>query len=93
VVVTPYDWRYQPLGDQYWSNRVNRTFQSGWHRRGSYWGGVGPAFEPGASRTGRLTDVTPTIAGMLGLPAFTDISGAPLGHGSGRVPAWSDLSA
>lgn len=76
LLLFPADWRYQPLGDDHWARRVNRTMQSGWHRRESYWGGAGAAFTRDASAgPARLTAVAPTVLRMLGrdpLPGMPD---------------------
>ncbi|MFK3979423.1 alkaline phosphatase family protein [Micromonospora sp. NPDC050397] len=89
LIMEPADWRYLAFGDMYWVSRVTRWLQSGWHRRDSFWGGVGPAFVPGSGGAGSLTDVMPTIAQMLDLPAFADTSGTPLGHApGGPAPTW-----
>ncbi len=79
LIVRPFDDRYLPLGDPYWAQHVMRSLHSGWHRRGSYWAGVGAAFSCGTERTTRqLIDVTPTIFHMLGEPRPADLSGTPL---------------
>ncbi|MER5820302.1 alkaline phosphatase family protein [Streptomyces californicus] len=79
LILVPYDWRYLPLGDTHWSARVHRRLQSGWHRRESYWGGLGGSFGTGAGRTGDPLDVAPTVLRMLGRPPLDDLAGNPLG--------------
>lgn len=95
LVVEPYDWRYLPVGDEFWVGRVRRRLHSGWHRRESFWGAVGPAFTPGVSRDAELTDVTPTILHMLGREPFDGLTGTPLGIATdpGPAPAWHAASA
>ena len=75
LLLEPFDWRYLPLGDTFWSSQVHRRLQSAWHRRDSYWGGLGPGFTAGAGRSGTPMDVAPTIVRMLGLPALDDLTG------------------
>ncbi|MFF8960029.1 alkaline phosphatase family protein [Streptomyces sp. NPDC014894] len=81
LILVPYDWRYLPLGDTHWSAQVHRTLQSGWHRRESYWGGIGGSFGSGAGPDGRPLDVAPTVLRMLGRPPLPDLPGVPLGAG------------
>ncbi len=79
LIVQPFDQRYLPLGDAYWARHVRRSLQSGWHRRGSYWAGIGPAFPAGrTSDTGRLGDVAATVYHMLDEPIPLDLPGRPL---------------
>jgi predicted AlkP superfamily phosphohydrolase/phosphomutase len=78
LVLEPYDWRYLPLGDPFWSSQVHRRLQSAWHRRGSYWAGLGPTFPRLAGRPGTPVDVAPTIVRMLGLPPIDDLAGRGL---------------
>jgi predicted AlkP superfamily phosphohydrolase/phosphomutase len=78
LILVPYDWRYLPLGDTHWSAQVHRTLQSGWHRRESYWGGLGGSFGSGTGGTGRPLDVAPTVLRMLGREPLTDLPGRPL---------------
>lgn len=42
IIIEPYDWEYLPYGDNYWSDRVTRHSQTGWHRDSTVWGGLGP---------------------------------------------------
>lgn len=78
LVVEPADERYQPLGDPYWAGTVNRTLQSGWHRRESFWAGVGPRFSAGEGSTATPLDVAPTVYGMLGLEPPEEWTGRDL---------------
>jgi predicted AlkP superfamily phosphohydrolase/phosphomutase len=67
LILEPADWRYLPLGDTTWARHVNRHWQSGWHRRDSYWAAVGPRF-PAAHRAGTtamVVDVPATITDLL----------------------------
>lgn len=41
IVLEPYDWEYLPYGDTYWSDRVSRHSQTGWHRSTSVCGTFG----------------------------------------------------
>jgi predicted AlkP superfamily phosphohydrolase/phosphomutase len=89
LIVQPRDERYLPIGDVYWARHVKRSLHSGWHRRGSYWAGVGPAFAPGRTPdAGRLVDIAATVYHMLGEPAPPHLDGRPLGarRVSVRVP-------
>jgi predicted AlkP superfamily phosphohydrolase/phosphomutase len=79
LVLEPYDWRYLPLGDTFWSSQVHRRLQSAWHRRDSFWGGLGPSFPSGDGRPGIPVDVAPTVVRMLGLPMPDDLTGRCLG--------------
>ena len=78
LVVEPADERYQPLGDPFWATKVNRTLQSGWHRRESYWAGVGPLFPTATGRRATPLDVAPTIYRMLGIEPAVDWPGKSL---------------
>ncbi|MGJ3560839.1 hypothetical protein ACR6C2_30120 [Streptomyces sp. INA 01156] len=46
LIMEPADWRYLPLGDPRWATHVHRTWQSGWHRRESFWQASAPASPP-----------------------------------------------
>lgn len=81
LILVPHDWRYLPLGDTHWSAQVHRTLQSGWHRRESYWGGIGRSFGTGTGATGQPLDVAPTVLRMLGRAPLADLTGSPLGVG------------
>ncbi|AUX26886.1 uncharacterized protein SOCEGT47_074560 [Sorangium cellulosum] len=67
LVVEPLDERYLPLGDPFWARAVNRTLQSGWHRRDSFWAAVGTAVGAGEAEEGRPAAVYPTLCRMLGI--------------------------
>lgn len=41
IVLEPFDWTYLPYGDCYWSDKVGRHNQTGWHRNESVWGRYG----------------------------------------------------
>jgi len=79
IILQPADERYLPLGDPYWATHVNRSLQSGWHRRESYWTGFGPAFGKG-ERTDVVSvqDIAPTIFRMMGEDIPADFRGHPL---------------
>jgi predicted AlkP superfamily phosphohydrolase/phosphomutase len=79
LILEPADARYLPLGDIMWAEHVRRSFQSGWHRRDSYWAGVGPAFDGGASVEAGALDILPTLANMLGVSAPEFCRGRRLG--------------
>ncbi|MDZ4234902.1 MAG: alkaline phosphatase family protein, partial [Dietzia sp.] len=49
LLLEPADWRYLPLGDPLWASHVNRHWQSGWHRRESFWAAAGPDIPPGST--------------------------------------------
>ncbi|MED7953426.1 alkaline phosphatase family protein [Streptomyces sp. BE303] len=81
LLMEPADWRYLPMGDPQWAAHVHRTWQSGWHRRESYWAGLGPGF---ASRYTDDTvaapiDVPATLARLHGRPVPEGWRGRPLG--------------
>jgi predicted AlkP superfamily phosphohydrolase/phosphomutase len=77
LILEPADWRYLPLGDPRWATHVNRTWQSGWHRRRSYWAAAGPRF-PAGQRAGRIASVPDITATMLDL---LDRAPGPAGAG------------
>lgn len=79
IILDPADERYLPLGDPFWATHVFRTRQSGWHRRDSYWAGMGAPF--GAAQhtaVAGLLDIAPTICRMLGSDVPNDFSGTSL---------------
>lgn len=78
LILEPADDRYLPLGEPRWARHVSRHLQSGWHRRETVWGGLGPAFAGTRSRQGSAIDVAPTILRMLELPVPPDMRGRPL---------------
>lgn len=67
LLLEPADWRYLPLGDPQWASHVHRSWQSGWHRRRSYWAGAGPAFPAGHRRAApaSVPDITATMLDAL----------------------------
>jgi predicted AlkP superfamily phosphohydrolase/phosphomutase len=79
ILLDPADQRYLPLGDPLWAHKVNRTWQSGWHRAESFWAGQGAAFKPGRRSTSATPlDVAPTIARMLDREPAAEWPGASL---------------
>jgi predicted AlkP superfamily phosphohydrolase/phosphomutase len=79
IIVDPADTRYLPLGDPFWARHVYRTRQSGWHRRDSYWAGMGEAFGAAEqTRVAGLPDIAPTICRMLDVDVPKDFSGSSL---------------
>ena len=83
LIVEPADERYLPLGERRWAGHVNRQLQSGWHRRETWWGGIGPAFVQGYGGHGCALDVVPTILHMLERPPIVELLGQPLGQRRG----------
>ncbi|MCP4656369.1 MAG: hypothetical protein GY856_13230 [bacterium] len=84
LILVPADERYQPLGEPFWANHVNRRWQSGWHRRDSFWAAIGPAF-PHNRRVDRIAspeDIAPTLSRMVGRDPLPDWSGRDLGDDS-----------
>jgi len=65
IMMEPMDYRYLPLGDQFWSKHVFRNYQSGWHRRNAFWTGVGKNFN-NCKADCSILDVTPTIFSLAG---------------------------
>jgi predicted AlkP superfamily phosphohydrolase/phosphomutase len=80
LVLEPADWRYLPLGDPQWAAHVNRTWQTGWHRRRSYWAGIGPGFTPGRSarRIATPVDIPATVCGLQGRDVPSGWPGQPV---------------
>lgn len=79
LILEPADWRYLPMGDPHWAGHVHRTWQSGWHRRSSYWAGLGPGFGSGrAQRTASAADIPATICRLQGRDVPAEWSGIPL---------------
>lgn len=79
LVLEPADWRYLPLGDPQWAGHVHRTWQSGWHRRRSYWAVCGPDIAPGTvSRVATPVDITATVYRALGREAPASFAGTAL---------------
>ncbi|WP_181806286.1 alkaline phosphatase family protein [Streptomyces shenzhenensis] len=81
LILEPADWRYLPLGDPQWAGHVHRTWQSGWHRRESYWAGLGPGFVPAHTddTPAAPVDIPATLAILHGRPVPADWQGRPLG--------------
>lgn len=70
IVVLPYDNKYLPYGDSYWSDRVKRHSQTGWHSINTVWGGLGPNISNKISSNSNchITQIAPTINHILGTP-------------------------
>jgi predicted AlkP superfamily phosphohydrolase/phosphomutase len=84
IVIEPADERYLPLGDPYWAAHVNRRLQSGWHRRRSYWAGLGEGFSHGAAEElASPVDVAPTVYRMLDRQVPPEFAGRPLTRSGG----------
>ena len=66
IVVEMADNRFVPMGDAYWSSKVHRKNQSGWHRKDGFWTGYGSAFT-GIKRDASVLDIAPTTLGLLGV--------------------------
>lgn len=71
LMIEPLDYRYLPLGDQFWSRHVFRNYQSGWHRREGFWTGAGNTLD-GIHKDCSILDVTPTIFRLAekNIPSF-----------------------
>jgi len=88
LVVEPFDERYQPLGDPRWATRLYRHLQTGWHRRKSFWIGLGPRFGCGVrGPVASCPDIACTLAGLLDRelpesPGRSLASSAVAGHGT-----------
>ncbi len=79
IILEPADERYLPLGDPFWASHVCRMRQSGWHRRDSYWAGMGDIFGTvDHTRVAGLLDLGPTICRMMDIDVPSDFSGSPL---------------
>ena len=74
IIVEMADSRFVPLGDEYWSSKVHRNNQSGWHRRDGFWTGYGDAFS-GTNRNVSILDVAPTIFDLLDVDPEADFPG------------------
>lgn len=81
LILEPADWRYLPLGDPNWASHVHRTWQSGWHRRRSYWAGLGPSFTAAANtdRVAAPVDISATLCQLMGREVPAEWAGTPLG--------------
>lgn len=80
LILEPADWRYLPLGDPQWATHVNRTWQSGWHRRRSYWAAAGPRFLAGrrADHVAAVPDITATMLDALARDPAESCAGTTL---------------
>jgi predicted AlkP superfamily phosphohydrolase/phosphomutase len=77
LILEPADWRYLPLGDQTWAKQVHRTWQSGWHRRRSYWAlAGGDSVRAGA--TAAPVDIAATLVQLLGRELPPELPGKSL---------------
>jgi predicted AlkP superfamily phosphohydrolase/phosphomutase len=65
IIVEMADERFVPMGDEYWSSRVHRNNQSGWHRKDGVWTGHGISFD-GTKKDASVLDIAPTIFDLLG---------------------------
>jgi predicted AlkP superfamily phosphohydrolase/phosphomutase len=80
LVLEPLDERYQPLGDRFWASRVNRTLQSGWHRRQSYAAVAGGDVAGGRELAEAApVDIAATVCAALGVEVPSDFDGKVLG--------------
>jgi predicted AlkP superfamily phosphohydrolase/phosphomutase len=81
LIMEPADWRYLPMGDPRWASHVHRTWQSGWHRRESFWAGLGPGFAPGHTDDAVASpiDIPVTLSRLHGRPVPEGWRGRPLG--------------
>lgn len=77
LILEPADWRYLPLGDQSWATHVHRTWQSGWHRRRSYWALAGASTAWPAQEAVRPADVAAAVVHLLGRDQPAGFSGVP----------------
>ena len=74
IMVEMADNRFVPLGDEYWSSRVHRINQNGWHRKDSIWTAHGALFN-GIKKDASIMDITPTIFDLLGAEKKRKFSG------------------
>jgi predicted AlkP superfamily phosphohydrolase/phosphomutase len=80
LILEPADWRYLPMGDPQCAGHANHAWQSGWHRRRSYWAGLGPGFPSGRSgtRIAAPVDIPATLCGLHGRDVPASWPGQPL---------------
>lgn len=64
IMLEPMDWEYLPYGDTYWSDRVSRHSQSGWHRNRSVCGSFGQGTE--GKKMNELRDIYSCIRAWEG---------------------------
>lgn len=71
IIVIPYDFKYLPYGDTYWSDRVTRHAQTGWHSVDTVWGGIGPDISNQVSKNEEchISQIAPTMYQLLGKKA------------------------
>lgn len=77
IMLEPLDYRYLPLGDNYWAEHVYRHYQSGWHRRDGLWTGKGSKIN-GVHRNGTILDICPTLFELAGKSVPKDFKGESL---------------
>lgn len=67
IITLPFDSDYLPYGDSYWSDRVMRHSQTGWHDINTVWGGIGPNISGKVKKESNntLTQIAPTINHIL----------------------------
>lgn len=70
IVTLPLDSNYLPYGDSYWSDRVMRHSQTGWHDNTTVWGGIGPNISGKIKEDANndITQIAPTINHILSNP-------------------------
>lgn len=80
LILEPADWRYLPMGDPQCTSDVSRAWQSGWHRRRSYWAGLGPGFTSGhvEKRVAAPVDIPATLCRLHGRDVPAEWPGRPL---------------
>jgi predicted AlkP superfamily phosphohydrolase/phosphomutase len=81
LIMEPADWRYLPMGDPQWATHVHRTWQSGWHRKESFWAGLGPGFAQSYADDAVASpiDIPVTLSRLHGRPVPEGWQGRPLG--------------
>lgn len=77
IMLEPLDYRYLPLGDNYWANHLFRHFQSGWHRREGFWTGTGTNVS-GVKKDGSILDICPTLFQLAGKEIPNEFKGNSL---------------
>lgn len=70
LVLLPYNEQYLPLGHHHWAQKMHRHRQTGWHRRETVWGGMGPRFTS-PIQTATPYDIAHTLADYFDLPLAT----------------------
>lgn len=77
IMLEPSDYRYLPLGDNYWASHVLRQYQSGWHRREAFWTGIGRNLD-GVKKDCSILDITPTIFSLSKVDVPNTMKGCPI---------------